>query len=154
MEPITNKMGDTFLEFIPLTNEKDINSRIHTPLIGSWVIAEHEGKLLLVFPKKYQHWELPSGRIEEGETPGNCARRELFEESGQSVNNVDFIGLAKMRANNGKVKFAAIFTTCLSAMTAFQPNEEIEKNTYWDFSSNIGYISEIDRYLANMVSNH
>jgi len=154
MELITNKKGDTLLEFIHLENENAIEPGIHTPLVGSWVIAEYENKLLLVFTQKRWHWELPSGGIKEGESPRDCAIRELFEESGQSVNNMDFVGLVKVRRNTAEIVFSAIFTACLTTMTSFQPNEEIQKNIYWDFSSNIGYINEIDRYVVSLVSVH
>lgn len=154
MEPIVNKKGDILLKFIHLANEEAIEPRMHSPLVASLVVAEYEGKVLLVFNRKRQHWELPSGRIEAGESPRDCAIRELFEESGQSVDALDFVGLAKVRVSNGNITFLAIYSACLPIMSAFQANEEIAMNNYWDFRSNIGYINEIDRSLVALVMNH
>lgn len=154
MEPIANRKGDILLEFINLANEGDIEPKIHSSLIASLVVAEYEGKVLLVFNRKRQHWELPSGRLEAGESPRDCAIRELFEESGQSVDALDFIGLAKVRVSNGNITFLAIYSACLSIMSPFQANEEISMINYWDFRSNIGYINEIDHSLADLVINH
>ena len=45
-----------------------------------------DGRILLV--KQYRHavgedlWEVPAGKIEQGETPLTCAERELVEETG------------------------------------------------------------------------
>jgi len=40
---------------------------------GNWILSKH---------KQRDTWETQGGHIEEGETPLECARRELYEESG------------------------------------------------------------------------
>lgn len=42
---------------------------------GKWILSMHEER---------DTWETQGGHIEEGESPLECARRELFEESGVS----------------------------------------------------------------------
>ena len=152
MKPITNKIGHILLELLYLKNEEDIDLDIHSPLIATFVVAEHKGKLLLVFNRYRQNWELPSGRIEAGETPHECALRELNEESGQSADKLDFVGIAKIR-KNGNITFAAIYSCYLQKVLPFEPNEEIELTTYWDSLSDIGPIDEIDHYIATLVFN-
>lgn len=44
----------------------------------------HAGKVLLHFHKKLGKWLPPGGHCEEGETPPEAARREVFEETGLS----------------------------------------------------------------------
>jgi len=154
MEPVTNRNGDVLLGFIHMANEKAVEPGIYSPVVASSVVGGYEGKVLLVFNRKRQCWEFPSGGIEQGESLKECASRELYEESGQSVNTLDFNGLSKIRMSNGKIVFLAVFSACLQEISAFQANEEIEKNIFWDFSSDIGYINEIDLYLIKLVFKH
>lgn len=48
--------------------------------------VDHRGRILLVrqyrLPARQYLWELPAGRMDEGETPLKAARRELVEETG------------------------------------------------------------------------
>lgn len=46
---------------------------ICTSYQGKWILSKH---------KKRNTWETQGGHIEGGETPLECAKRELFEESG------------------------------------------------------------------------
>lgn len=45
-------------------------------------VTREDGKILVVWNKKYGKWAMPGGRIEEGETPEIAVRRELHEETG------------------------------------------------------------------------
>jgi len=49
----------------------------------SWV--ERDGKVLVVWNRRYRGWTLPGGLIEEGETPPQGMARELREETGLVV---------------------------------------------------------------------
>ena len=46
------------------------------------VLSKYKGKILLSRHKKQSTWETQGGHIENGETPIEAAKRELFEESG------------------------------------------------------------------------
>ncbi|WDN93301.1 NUDIX hydrolase [Bacillus velezensis] len=53
---------------------------------GAFVIIQNEGReILLVNRKDIPLWDLPGGRIAEGETPEAAAIREAFEETGYNV---------------------------------------------------------------------
>jgi 8-oxo-dGTP diphosphatase len=45
---------------------------------------------ILVAQTKDGFWELPGGGWEHGETMQNCLRREVMEELGASVKEIDF----------------------------------------------------------------
>lgn len=61
--------------------------------IGSAVVmvVDSRNRVLLVrqfrLPANKQLWELPAGRLDEGETPLRAARRELMEETGFRAKN-------------------------------------------------------------------
>ena len=59
-------------------------------------IVVHDGKILIAQRKKSMKqgglWEFPGGKIEAGETPVDCIRREFMEELGMTVNVGEFFG--------------------------------------------------------------
>ena len=56
-------------------------------------LETQDGQLLIVKAHYKQHWSLPSGVIEPGETPKQAAVRETFEEVGLSIDptTVEFV---------------------------------------------------------------
>ncbi len=61
-------------------------------------LAMRDGKLLLLQrrdenPMWNRKWEFPGGKIEGGEEPADAMRRELFEETGLTVDAQTFLGL-------------------------------------------------------------
>ncbi len=52
-------------------------------LAGNVVIRE--GKILLLYRKDEQHWEVPGGKVKEDESPTEAAKREAREEIGAEV---------------------------------------------------------------------
>ena len=148
MEPIMTRRGGALFEFTRLPREEAIDPIAHSPLTASLVVAEYKGRVLLVFDRYRQNWEIPSGTIEPGESPRECIIRELLEESGQSVSDVNFVGVIKFGKPNGPYAFGAMYSCSLQTVSEFQPNDEIAGTEYWDFHSDIGYIDEISRYLA------
>lgn len=46
------------------------------------ILSEYNGKIVLSRHKQRTTWETQGGHIEQGETPLDAAKRELYEESG------------------------------------------------------------------------
>ena len=151
MKPISNKRGYILLDFIHLENEEAIDLKLHSPLIASLIVAEYQNQVLLVFDRYKQKWEVPGGHIEKNESPRKCSIRELMEESGQAVSDLDFYEVAKISAPDCSITCAAVYSCHLITVAAFQANNEIEKINYWDFHTDIGYVDEIDQYIAAVV---
>ena len=70
--------------------------QIHYPheAVSIVVFNEHD-EILLIQSKRYTvmrlEWEIPAGRIEDGETKEDAARRECMEETGCTVKDLRFL---------------------------------------------------------------
>lgn len=68
---------------------------MHATLAGA-TLLERDGKVLLVRegkPSVADTWNLPGGRLEPGEGPVACARREAKEETGLVVEPTSLVGV-------------------------------------------------------------
>ena len=82
------------------------------------IMAVHNGKWIFCKHKKRDTWENPGGHIDEGETPLEAAKRELYEETGAI--NFDIEPLCDYYVNGeitdryfkgyGQVYFAVVHT--------------------------------------------
>jgi 8-oxo-dGTP diphosphatase len=101
---------------------------------GQWVFCKHKDRAT---------WESPGGHIDNGETPLEAAKRELFEETGAIDFNLkplcDYWTNVKYNGEevegNGQVYLANIL-----ALTDIPNNSEIEKICLYDsFPDNLTY---------------
>ncbi|WP_333781792.1 NUDIX domain-containing protein [Exiguobacterium sp. MMG028] len=61
--------------------------------VGCGVIIERENQILLQHRKDHDVWGIPGGVMEPGETFEAAAQREVFEETGLTVNQISLFGL-------------------------------------------------------------
>jgi 8-oxo-dGTP pyrophosphatase MutT (NUDIX family) len=54
----------------------------------------------LVYNKKYDHWQFPGGKLEQGENPEEAAKREIFEETNLVVDDLEKFGEESFYVNN------------------------------------------------------
>lgn len=62
------------------------------------IIVLKENKILLGLRADGQGWCIAGGKMEENETPYECAIRELKEEFGVAALNLDYLGQVESRA--------------------------------------------------------
>jgi mutator protein MutT len=80
-------------------------------IIAAGGLVRNENNELLMILRK-GHWDLPKGKMDAGETPEQCAVREVEEETGlQNIQLGEFISSTLHRYTEN--------------------NEEIEKETFW-----------------------
>ena len=115
---------------------------------GRWMLSKH---------KKRDTWETQGGHIEDGESPLECARRELFEESGIEDAEIyqvcDYWGYNSRSCSNGMVFLAVVHS--LGEL----PESEIKETRLFEaLPDNLTYprvtprlISEADRLLKTRI---
>ncbi|MCX4096810.1 NUDIX domain-containing protein [Nocardia sp. alder85J] len=61
-----------------------------TPRVASGVLILRGRSVLMVRPSYKDHWEIPGGYAEPGESPGAACRREIREEIGLDAHGLRF----------------------------------------------------------------
>lgn len=90
------------------------NSSSPRPVLGVSVAIWRDGQVLLVrrghAPFK-DHWSLPGGRVEFGETLHEAARREIAEETGLAIGRPHLVETLDMIDDDAKTHFVVVVFT-------------------------------------------
>ncbi|HOA14969.1 MAG TPA: (deoxy)nucleoside triphosphate pyrophosphohydrolase [Bacillota bacterium] len=88
-----------------------------------------EGKLLVARRGKGQsmegYWELPGGKVEEGESPESCLAREIEEELGISIEVLDEVGRAPIRGNGEEMTLVAFIARIANGLPSLSVHSEV-----------------------------
>ena len=68
--------------------------------LSGCVIINNKEELLLLWKKKHKHYELPGGKVEQGENLEGTAIRECKEELGVNVKIIKYLGYEDFEINN------------------------------------------------------
>ncbi|MDQ0678325.1 8-oxo-dGTP diphosphatase [Arthrobacter pascens] len=130
--PVTDRSGNELLA-IDLVDEFELSEPHHEAALPlSLVVLRHAGKVLMIFNRWRQEWELPGGMIEAGETPRQAALRELEEETGVSAGHLDFEARALFSLKRpDRLEYAAVYSTHLTALPELRTNEEASAFLWW-----------------------
>ncbi|MFH0956020.1 MAG: nucleotide exchange factor GrpE [Candidatus Falkowbacteria bacterium] len=72
--------------------KKDDIQKYPEPTVGPIIYNDKEEILLIRCPKWEDYWHIPGGHIEIGETAEQALKREIMEETGLEIDNIEFIG--------------------------------------------------------------
>lgn len=149
MNTVENNFGRQFLDFIPIDSAK---MPLYQPLAGSFAVVQCQGKYLICFNKWRNQWELPAGKREQGETPMGCAIRELYEETGQMVDDMKFKGLMKvLDTKKNQIQYNPVYYTVLNKLHPFIENAETTQITLWHPADKIEPFDQVDFKLLDVI---
>ncbi len=61
------------------------------PVTGALILNENDEIFLMKSPKWENQWLVPGGHVEKGEKIGECVKREVKEETGLKVEEIEFV---------------------------------------------------------------
>ena len=98
--------------------------------IVTCAIIVKEGKILIarraVDQKLAGKWEFPGGKVEDGESPEECLKRELAEEFGIQVEVGEYITSSKHQYDHISIELIAFHTKYISGTFTLTDHDKIE----------------------------
>ncbi len=146
-----NKIGQQLLEFIKCSEQEAVDSGIYNPITAAFTFIKCKNKYLVAYNKWRNQWEIPAGKIESDETLKECAKRELFEETNQSVSNLIFKGLFKIYdKKKDQIRYRAAYFAEINELVSFNENDEMSEIMLWDLTIDIGNFDEVDKKMLQL----
>ncbi|MBH0174225.1 NUDIX domain-containing protein [Fictibacillus sp. 23RED33] len=107
----------------------------------------------MCFNSLRRQWELPAGKRETGETPKECAIRELYEETGQTVKELSLLGLVNSKhVGNGSFKRNPVYFSEVVQLQPFVENDETTMIMLWDMEEQIGRVDAVDLKIVECMA--
>lgn len=78
------------------------------------------------FDKMAGKWEFPGGKVEPGETPEQCLKREIREELEAEIDVLDFFGESIYKYPHGEIRLLAYFCRWTGGDFALKVHSRIE----------------------------
>ena len=117
-----------------LPNGKTAEREVIEHCGGSAVLCEINGKILMVkqfrYPYKEVIWEIPAGKVNDGETPEQTAFRELKEEGGVTAGRI--VKICDVYPSPGfSDEIVGVFKAEDVTVGAMQPDEDEFLSSEW-----------------------
>ena len=120
---------------------------------GGIVVAGDLPLIALVHRPKRDDWTFPKGRIEPGEHPESCARREVHEETGLRCDLLGFAGqVVQLGRRTGRPKLVA-YWLMRPVAGAFRPGDEVDQLRWCGLADALAALSyDHDRALLAQLA--
>lgn len=73
-----------------------------------------------------EKWEFPGGKIEKGETPQECLKREIIEELNIEIEVENFLGESIYKYPNGEIRLLAYFARILKGKIKLFVHDQVK----------------------------
>ncbi len=108
--------------------------QIHYPHESvSIVIFNEKDEILMIHEKRYTvhrlEWEIPAGRVEDGETKEEAARREAMEETGCTLKDLAFL-CSQNPANGMADNVIHVFAAKVDTESNIQDVDEVDSKVW------------------------
>ena len=151
--PLAEKPDENLLvDFRPCAEDdlEDLDPAPPVPL--AVMVAEHDGRVLLVHDVRHDEWELPLGRREGGEAARDAAVRNFTTVTGSDPGDVALVGVATVqRGHQRRIDRVAVFRSRLHEVAAFQTTTDVDGLAWWDPVGDHPGLSPIDEHLARLA---
>jgi len=101
-----------------------------SPITFVTVVAHKHGQILYAKCSEEGYWTLPSGRVEPGETAEVAAHRELLEETGATVSNLEVLCYVHSFMF-GLDYWGITYIGEVSSLGTFTDTDEIAEVAFW-----------------------
>jgi 8-oxo-dGTP diphosphatase len=107
--------------------------------------------VLLVHRPRYDDWTFPKGKVDEGETAEQAARREVREETGLDCAVGRRVGSVRYRDGSGRPK-VVIYWEMTAHGGSFEPNDEVDRIEWLSVDAAVDRLTyENDRELLRRL---
>ncbi|MBD5474356.1 MAG: NUDIX domain-containing protein [Lachnospiraceae bacterium] len=120
------------------------------------IFTKYQGKWVYCWHKRRESYEHPGGHVEQGETPLQAAKRELYEETGIKDCRIlplwdyEFIWENGKGRNNGRVFYAEVFSLGElpeSEMDRIEFFDTVPENYTYNRADEIRDLANVDKML-------
>ena len=149
--PLAAKVDENLLLDFRRCPETDLDLALDPtiPLRLALLVAEHDGRVLLVHNGWRDEWELPGGQRAPEESPRRAVVRELEGTGTPAPPSVDFVGVGTVQlGHERRIEYVAVYRTTLDGPAAAGPDDRL---TWWDARGDHDRLSPIDEHLARVA---